>query len=160
MPARGSGVEGHDFLRRAISSNVRSRRHLVLLQLSPPPSTGVVRRTAGTIQGPFLPCSAGYGHKIRSIPIRAEAQQIAGEALGTFHAMANSGAHITSATRLGSGPQTCRSAEFSDEPCREEQPLWVLLDPPGHRRRPARPKTPQPSRFVRRCRIPRSHLRH
>jgi len=160
LPVRGSGTEGHDFLRRAISSNVGSRRHQVLLQLSPAPSTGVVGRIAGTIQRPFLPCPAGHGHKIRSIPIRAEAQQIASEALRTFHAMADSGAHITPATRLASGPQTFRSAEFSDEPYPEARPLWVLLDPAGRRRRPARPKTPQPSRFVRRCRIPRSHLRH
>ena len=88
-PAR----DRHDLFGWAEPGLMSLARDLVHFQLSPGPAAGDRRRAAGAVQNPFFPESMGDGHKVGSVAVGTESNQVPGQALGTFHAMANARSH-------------------------------------------------------------------
>ena len=90
----------HDLFGWAEPGLMSFARDLVHFQLSPGPPAGDRRRAAGAVQDPFFPESMGNGHKVGSVAIGTESNQVPGQALGTFHAMANARSHTRGSTSL------------------------------------------------------------
>ena len=74
----------HDLFGWAEPGLMSFARDLVHFQVSPGPPAGDRRRAAGAVQNPFFPESMGNGHKVGSVAVGTEANQVPGQALGTF----------------------------------------------------------------------------
>ena len=89
----------YDFLRCPESTVMSRFRNRVPPHLAPLPSAGNGWSPAGAIQYVFFRRSENSSYEIRPIAIGSEGDQVSGEALGTFHAMAKTGGHKSRASR-------------------------------------------------------------
>jgi hypothetical protein len=86
-------AQEHNFFGRTVAALVSRFRNLTGHQFAPPPSTRDGRFPAGAIQGKFLRQVRNRGNNVRPVAIGAGSNQVSGEALRTFQAMANSRCH-------------------------------------------------------------------
>jgi hypothetical protein len=86
-------VDGPNFVECAVAAIVSCFRNFTRLHFAPSRAVRQLCSIAEAIKIVFFPRACTKAREIRPVPIRAEANQIAGVALGTFHAMAKAKRH-------------------------------------------------------------------
>ena len=90
----GALPEEPHLLRRTVAASVRSIGNDVELQFAPVPSTANRRPVAGTEQPVFLGRLRHKRHKVRTIEVGTEPNQITGAALRTYYAVTKTVSHV------------------------------------------------------------------
>lgn len=97
-------VDGPNFVEFAVAAIMSRFRNLTRFHFAPSRAVRHLCSIAEAIKVVFFTRACTKAREIRPVPVRAEANQIAGVASGTFHAMAKAKRHLMLIQATGPTP--------------------------------------------------------